>query len=368
MLVALLAAVRALSFASTGLFMSAASANASGTALEEYLRAAAFACTSPWNVSTSTQYVSSVAIQSVGDGEGGGKLYGTALNRMIPALRCIPQMYVGTTIPRSRDFYCGDVLNSTFTARAIQSSAAAARAFVERYGATLEFAWYIAPEQFLNHFAEGCTPKSDAAARITASALAAAWGAFLREWTEALAAVRPRTRILWSPAAPESPVRGSNTSAAYAATLRASLRTIAASAPLLTDIAIQDSVGKASNASTVGTIEYPVGCVDAAWHANISKAAFAAPAAAGSTDAAGSAAGPAAGSAAGTVLNVTTVVNMELFLRKGRRSPASAIIDIPGDPLELRRRAVCYEAHELAVGPSWEARYWLRDLTEVWQQ
>ena len=74
-----------------------------------------------------------------------------------------------------------------------------------------------------------------------------------------------------------------------------------AAAPLLTDLAIQDSVGKASNASTPGHVTYAVGCLDAAWHANISKAALSPPA-----------------------FNVSTTVNMELFLRKGHRSPPSA--------------------------------------------
>ena len=132
----------------------------------------------------------------------------------------------------------------------------------------------------------------------------------------------------------------------YAATLGASLRTIAESASLLTDLAIQDSVGKASNASTPGRIDYPVGCLDTAFHANISKAAF----------------------TAHPALNITTTVNVERFLRKGHRVPASAIVDLPGDPWELRRREVCYAAQGLALGPSWEARYWLHDLTEVWEQ
>ena len=60
----------------------------------------------------------------------------------------------------------------------------------------------------------------------------------------------------------------------------------------------------------MGVIDYPVGCLDAAWHANISKAAF----------------------SAHPALNVSTSVNMELFLRKGHRSPPSAIVDLPGEP------------------------------------
>ena len=145
-----------------------------------------------------------------------------------------------------------------------------------------------------------------------------------------------RTRAGW----PSS--RASNSSDAYATALGASLRSIATAAPLLTDIVIQDSVGKASNASTAGHIVYPVGCLDAAWHANISKAALAG-------------------------YNVTTRVNMELFLRKGHRLPPSAIVDLPAEPYEARRRQVCYEAQGLELGPSWEARYWLQDVMESWR-
>ena len=349
--------VLSLSAASKGLFMSAAAANASDVALQEYLRAAALACGSaPYNLSTSPQHISSVAVQAVADTD--GALYTAALDRMMPALARFPQLYVGTSIPRGADFYCADVLNASFVSEAVEASAAAARAFVGRYAPLLpaSFAWYVSPEQFLNHLAEGCTPKQlqqqpprqqqQPRRAISASELSAAWGSFLRAWTQALAAARPGTRILWSPAAPESVRRGTNGSAAYAAALGASLRSIATAAPLLTDIAVQDSVGKASNATIAGHIVYPVGCADAAWHANISRSALAAP--------------PAR--------NVTTTVNMELFLRKGHRLPPSAIVDLPAEPYEARRREVCYAEQGLDLGPCWEARYWLQDKTQEWQQ
>jgi hypothetical protein len=326
--------------------MSAATANASDSALDAYLQAATLACnTTPWNLSTAPEHIKSVAIQAVGNEH--GDLYTSALDRLVPVLRCVPRLYIGTSIPSGNDVYCGDVVNNvSFTNRAIQASATAARAFVERYPTAPPFDWYISPEQFLNTLGEGCSPKQREQPHIGAAELAAAWGKFLGAWTRALAAVRPGTRVLWSPAAPESPRRGSNASAFYAAALGASLRTIAAAAPLLTDLAIQDSVGKASNASSPGHIDYAVGCLDAAWHANISKAALSLP--------------PA--------FNVSTTVNMELFLRKGHRSPPSAIVDLPAEPYEARSREVCYAAHGLEIGPSWEARYWLRDLTELWVQ
>lgn len=331
--------------ASKGLFMSAAAANASDSALDAYLQATTLACTRPWNLSTAPEHINSVAIQAVGNEH--GDLYASVLDQLVPALGCVPRLYIGTSIPSSNDVYCGDVVNNeSFTRRAIEASATAARAFVERYPAAPPFDWYISPEQFLNYLGEGCSPKQRRQQHISASELAAAWGEFLGAWTRALAAVRPGTRVLWSPAAPESPRRGTNASSSYAATLGASLRAIAAAAPLITDLAIQDSVGKASNASTPRHIAYAVGCLDAAWHANISKAALSLP--------------PA--------FNVSTTVNMELFLRKGHRSPPSAIVDLPAEPYESRSREVCYAAHGLEIGPSWEARYWLHDLTELWVQ
>ena len=167
------------------------------------------------------------------------------------------------------------------------------------------------------------------------------WGDFLSKWTTALAAVKPHTRILWSPAAPESPRRTANTSDLYAANLTASLQAISNAAPLLTDIVIQDSVGKASNASTPGVIHYPVGCLDASWHALTARSAL---------------------------RNVSVGINMEMFLRKGRRVPASAIVDLPANPMEMRAREGCYAEQGLTLGPSWEASFWLHDLTQIWEQ
>ena len=146
----------ALATGSKGLFMSAASANASDSALQAYLRSAALAChSSPWNLSSSPQHIHSVAIQAVGDHD--GMIYASALDHMIPALSCVSRIYVGTTIPRGNDFYCADA-ERHFRGCCCQRLRQAARAFIARYGDVLppSFAWYIAPEQFLNHLAEGC--------------------------------------------------------------------------------------------------------------------------------------------------------------------------------------------------------------------
>ena len=226
--------------ASKGLFMSAASANASDVTLQAYLQSAKLAChTTPWNLSTSPDHITSVAIQAVGDVH--GELYAAALDRLIPALGCVPRLYIGTSIPRGNDVYCGDVVqNASFVQRAVEASAAAARAFVQRYP-NATFDWYISPEQFLDHLGEGCSPKQPDqdgqhhmhhhvhGQHISAAELAAAWGRFLGAWTGALANIRPGTRVLWSPASPETQRRGSNASSVYADTLGNSLQAIAAS-------------------------------------------------------------------------------------------------------------------------------------------
>jgi hypothetical protein len=85
-----------------------------------------------------------------------------------------------------------------------------------------------------------------------------------------LVAIKP-VQVLWSPAAPES--KPSNRSS-YAKALSKSLKVLASTAPLLDLIVVQDSVGKASNASDKTGIRYPVGCMDAAWHANVTRDAL----------------------------------------------------------------------------------------------
>ena len=131
-------------------------------------------------------------------------------------------------------------------------------------------------------------------------------------------------------------------SAAYTAALHASLTTLGAAVPLLTNLTIQDAVGKASNVTLANrSVRYAVGCDDTAFHANISRDALP---------------------------SVHVSVNMEIFLRAGQRSPPSEIIDLPADPVEAEERAVCYATQGLPVGPSWELSFWYSQLTEEWPQ
>ena len=124
-----------------GLFMSASAANQNMDSLSRYLQAAQRACSAPWNLSTSPDHIDAVAIQSVADSN--GALYAAALDRMLPALACVPHLWLGTVIPRAKDVYCGQaVFNSTFVASAVEASAAAGRALIQRYP-RLKFSWSV---------------------------------------------------------------------------------------------------------------------------------------------------------------------------------------------------------------------------------
>ena len=57
-------------------------------------------------------------------------------------------------------------------------------------------------------------------------------------------------------------------------------------------------------------------------------------------------------------------INLENFLRAGQRP--QHIVDLPADPRESERREVCYSRQGLRLGPSWEAGFWYRQLTEEW--
>ena len=78
--------------------------------------------------------------------------------------------------------------------------------------------------------------------------------------------------------------------------------------------------------------------LDAVWHANITRSALSA--------------------------RVDVSINMESFLRAGQRP--LHIVDLPADPRETELREACYARQGMRLGPSWEAGYWYRQLTEEW--
>lgn len=322
----------------TGLFISGGAANHTSYA-SRYVAALALAATPPFNLSSSPYHVNSIVLQSIAADDQPAALYNTAISHAISGAKAasIP-LFVGTIIPHSsQDKYCSQVvLNATYVAAVVKASAAAARAFVQRYGPVHD-GWYVTHETFLNFFGEGCHA-SAFGRHLSAVEVAAGYAQMLQSWTKALDDVTPGLPILWSPAAPESPRRSRPAAAKYAAALATSLRTVAAAAPLITNLTIQDSVGKASNVSN-GTVRYAVGCDDALFHANVAREAMP---------------------------RTNIAINMEIFLRAGQRVPPSSIVDLPADPRETEQRAVCYVSHGFAIGPSWEMGYWYRQLTEEW--
>ena len=322
-----------------GLFVSGSTANNTRYAWR-YAAAFALAATPPFNLTSSPFRVTSLVLQSVADVSAPDDLYHTAISNAIGGARrgTLP-LFVGSVIPRGSDVYCSQIaLNATWVADAVAASAAAARAFIDEYGSAAIAGWYVTQEAFLNHLGEGCHATAYAR-HLDAAAVASGYARFLGQWTRSLDALAPGLPFIWSPSAPESPRRGLNTSADYARTLAESLRTVSAAAPLLTNITIQDSVGKASNVSLAQrTIRYGVGCDDAVWHANITRSALSA--------------------------RVDVSINMESFLRAGQRP--LHIVDLPADPRETELREACYARQGMRLGPSWEAGYWYRQLTEEW--
>lgn len=323
-----------------GLFVSAAAANGTRAA-PLYAAAMAKIAEPPWNLTTSPLHINTLVLQQVSSGDDPESLYGDAIRTVIEgAARARVPLFVGTAIVSAPDEYCGQILNETFIEHSVNVSVAAAKAFIARFGTSMLSGWYITRENFLNYLAEGCH-STILGHHVNASVVAAGWASLLHRWTEALSQLVPGLPFLWSPSAPESPRSGAGLESEYATTLIQSLRAIKAAAPLLTNLTVQDSVGKASNVSLVNrTVRYGVGCDDAAFHVNITRVALP---------------------------TVDVSVNMEIFLRAGWRVPSSEIIDLPADPREVEMREACYAEHGVPIGPSWEANFWYRQLSEEWR-
>jgi hypothetical protein len=323
-----------------GLFISAPAANGTRAA-PLYAAAMAKIAEPPWNLTTSPWHINSLVLQQVSSGDDPTALYSEAIRTVIAgAAHAHVPLFVGTAIFDAPDSYCGQVLNETYIQHSVNVSVRAAKAFIARFGTSVLSGWYITRENFLNYLAEGCH-STTLGRHVNASTVAAGWASLLHRWTEALNQVVAGLPFLWSPSAPESPRSGADLESEYATTLIRSLRAIKAAAPLLTNLTVQDSVGKASNVSLVNrTVRYGVGCEDAAFHVNLTRLALP---------------------------DVHVSVNMEIFLRAGQRVPSSDIVDLPGDPREVEMREACYANHGVPIGPSWEANYWYRQLSEEWR-
>jgi hypothetical protein len=342
-----------------GLFISGDTA-AEVTALPHYEKAVQRALSAPHNQSSSSEFISSFVISPITRDSGGVISTGRALEKLVPMMQqAKADIFIGTNwlsnmIQKVPDTYCGQlVFNQSFSAADVADSAKVASNFVRKFP-NLNFSWYITPESFIEYFAMGCQSKVWKT-HVPALTLARAMGRHLDAWTRALRDVHPAAHFLWSPSCPESVLRhgfragnGSGvTAAAYRAKLIAGLKALLDEAPLLDMLVLQDSVGKASNVSHDGRIKYGVTADDAIWHAKAAQ------------EAVDAAAGPA---------RAKVQLNMEMFLRAGRRVPSALIVDLPADPAENCKRVAKYHSAGLTLGPSWEIGYWERqqELGKNW--
>lgn len=323
-----------------GLFLSATTAAAYASALQNYERAVERSASAPYNLSTNPAFIRSIAVQRLAAAD--GSLYTPALQKLLPALtRSGKRLYIGTTNPPGGSAsYCEELLNASWRHTNVGLSVSVAKAFLASFPSFDFDAWYITPEQFLNHLGDGCIAGNRS--RISGDALATAQGAYLKEWTESLYALKP-LGFLWSPSVPEFSVVGDGAFdlARYRSDLKDSLKTVLAAAPLVTELTLQDSMGKAS-AVINATVTRKINASNAIVHCQIASAAA---------------------SELGRGATLALSINAELMLR---REVAGKTFDLPADPREVDAREVAYRASGCQLGPSWEMSFWFRQQTEEW--
>jgi len=326
--------------AGKGLFLSSATAANYASSLRNYERAIQRSATAPYNLTTSPSYIHSIAVQSLSGSD--GELRVAALDTLLPALtRSRKRLYIGTNNGgNGTGSYCGDLLDASWRHANVALSVSVAKAFLSRYPSFEFDAWYISPEQFLNYLADGCLAANHS--RIGGEVIAAAQGAYLKEWTESLHALKPLD-FLWSPSVPEFSVIGDGSFdlTKCRSNLRANLGAVLAAAPLLNQLAVQDSMGKASSVVN-GSVSRKINGSNAIVHCEIAAAA-------------------ASEQGRGALLSVS--INAELMLR---HKVGGKTLDLPCDPREVQAREVLYMSKGWGLGPSWEMSFWYRQQTEEW--
>ena len=338
---------------SRGLFISATTAS-EVTALPKYVAAARRATFSP---SPDDTIINSFVLSPISSKKGFAY---RALDSLLPIIAknnndSSRRIYVGTNWRSNselhmRDTYCGQlVFNETFAKADADDSARIATEFVTRYP-NVHFSWYITPENFLNHLAVGCqSSELWNNTYVNGTTLSKALGKYLNTWTQALNKVKLSKHFLWSPSCPETSYRNnaSNYSTVvYKKKLLDGLVVLLKEAPLLDTLVIQDAIGKASNVSINGDVHYNVVAKDTLLHAKVAKEAMLLVGRGGEEGMA--------------VARSAVKINMEMFLRAGRRIPASDIVDMVSDPLENARRVEEYLVGGFHLGPSWEIQDWYK--------
>jgi hypothetical protein len=345
-----------------GLFISATTAS-EVTALPKYVAAAKAATKSASPSSSGDTIISSFVLSPISSNKGFAH---RALDALLPIIAKNnnshnnthnDSIYIGTNWRSNselhmHDTYCGQlVFNETFAQADANDSARIATEFVTRYP-NVPFSWYITPENFLDHLAIGCQ-SSDLwnNTYVNGTTLSKALGQYLNTWTQALNKVKLSKHFLWSPSCPEISYRHNGTSnksmvGGYRKKLLDGLVVLLKEAPLLDTLVIQDAIGKASNVSINGDVHYNVVAKDTLLHAQVAKEAMLLVGRGGGE-------GMAAARSA-------VKINMEMFLRAGRRIPASEIVDMVSDPLENARRVEEYLVGGFHLGPSWEIQDWYK--------
>lgn len=129
--------------------------------------------------------------------------------------------------------------------------------------------------------------------------------------------------------------------ARYRSNLKKNLATVLAAAPLVTELTLQDSMGKGSSVENA-TIVRKINASNAIVHCEIAAAAV---------------------SELGRAATVAISINAELM---ARHKVAGKTIDLPCDPREVDAREVAYRASGWGLGPSWEMSFWYRQQTAEW--
>lgn len=337
---------------SRGLFISAITASEI-TALPRYVAAAKAAAATSFPSSSDDTIISSFVLSPISSNKGFAY---RALDALLPIIsKNNSSIYIGTNWRSNselhmHDTYCGQlVFNKTFAQADADDSARIATEFVTRYP-NVHFSWYITPENFLDHLAIGCqSSELFNNTYINGTTLSKALGKYLNTWTQALNKVKLSKHFLWSPSCPEISYRtnvSNNSMVVYRKKLLDGLVMLLNEAPLLDTLVIQDAIGKASNVSINGDVHYNVVAKDTLLHAKVAKEAMLVVGRGGGE-------GMAAARSA-------VKINMEMFLRAGRRIPASEIVDMVSDPLENARRVEEYLVGGFHLGPSWEIQDWYK--------
>lgn len=291
-----------------------------------------------FNVSTSPQRITSLALDHLTDKN--GVYLDAPLRGIARYFGCFDHVYIGTADNHfAPDMYCTALLNTSYTGEWVTRSVVAAKRFADEHPA-LDFRWYLNYEAAGNYFGTGCDhfqpdfQRQQASPVVSARAFTQAYSTMFASLTLQLVSLR-NASVMWSPTF-NWPAR----EVADRAALLSNVTSLFRAVPLLREVANQDAMGKYSTYDIASrTFTYNLTCADTVYYQALLKEA-----------------------AAATPRPAAVTVNMELFSR--RTAPKQSTI--VGDPAEHEQRKCCYAAHNLTIGPSWELTDWYRSTFREW--